>query len=87
MAEVLQLVGAALILGAFVPVQLRLRSTSSPTVAALNLVGSILLAIAAAMNSQLGFLVLEICWAIATVWSVATLLAARRRGPGATSVS
>jgi hypothetical protein len=47
----------------------------------LNLVGSTVLAVLAAHEMQLGFLLLESCWAVMSAWGLAQVL----HGRGATA--
>jgi protein-S-isoprenylcysteine O-methyltransferase Ste14 len=80
-AQAAQIVGALLVLSGFAAVQFgRLRSDSPPYLA-VNLAGSCVLAVLAAVQSQYGFLLLEGVWAVVSAWSIvrsATL--ARRMG-------
>jgi hypothetical protein len=62
MAIALQLVGAIAILIPFAYSQVRPLATTSPAYLWPNLIGSILLAILAAADSQWGFLLLEGAW-------------------------
>jgi membrane-bound ClpP family serine protease len=69
-SQVLQVVGAILILVAFVLVQLGRLRTSAVSYLWLNLVGSAILAVLAALGSNWGFLLLEGVWAIVSAWSL-----------------
>lgn len=66
-----------MILVAYAAAQAGRWSTSSPRYLVLNEVGSIILAVLAAMSENWGFLLLEGVWAIVTAWS---LLKLRRVG-------
>jgi len=57
-------VGAALILSAFVLAQLGRLATASLTYLVLNLLGPATLAVAAAVDGDIGFLLLEGVWAV-----------------------
>lgn len=76
--QLVQIAGALLILSAFVLAQMRRMETSSRSYLALNLAGSIVLAILAGLDRDLGFLLLEGVWAVV---SAAGLIASLRGGP------
>lgn len=75
MDQVIQIVGALLILAAFTAVQLERMRPESRLYLALNLAGSVILAVLAVAASQWGFVLLEGVWAIVSAWG---LLAASR---------
>jgi hypothetical protein len=75
MDQVVQIVGALLILAAFTAVQLERMRPDSRLYLALNLVGSAILAVLAVVAQQWGFVLLEGVWAIVSAWG---LLAALR---------
>lgn len=77
MEQLVQIVGALLILTAFALSQWKRLDQNSITYLLLNLVGSVILAVLAAAEHQWGFLLLEGAWAIISLAS----LVARRRGP------
>jgi hypothetical protein len=79
MDQVVQVFGSLLILAAFAAAQRGVMSPSSRTYLVLNLVGSVILAVLAAYEKQLGFLLLETCWAIVSGWGLLQQL--RRGGP------
>jgi hypothetical protein len=64
MDQLVQVLGSLLILAAFMAAQRGWLSTSSPSYLSLNLVGAAILAVLAAHERQLGFLLLEFCWAL-----------------------
>lgn len=70
MDDLLQLIGALLILVPFAAVQLGRSSPASIGYLALNLVGSLLLAVLALADSQWGFLLLETVWALVSAWGL-----------------
>jgi hypothetical protein len=76
MDQVIQVVGALLILTAFTAVQMDRMRTDSRLYLALNLVGSAILAVLALIGSQWGFVLLEGVWAIVSAWSLAAALRA-----------
>lgn len=72
MDAILQIVGAIMILIAFVMAQMRRMSPHSFSYLMLNFVGSALLGVLAARGQQWGFLLLEIVWAavsLAGLWN------------------
>jgi hypothetical protein len=77
MDQVIQIVGALLILTAFAAVQFERMEPNSRAYLVLNLVGSAILAVLAFISSQWGFVLLETVWAIVSAWSLAALLRAR----------
>jgi hypothetical protein len=78
MDQIVQIVGALLILAAYAAAQFRYLDQDSGTYLVLNLFGSVILAVLAARESQWGFLLLEGVWALVTAWS---LIRVARPGP------
>lgn len=74
MDQVIQIVGALLILVAFGAVQFERMRPDSRLYLALNLVGSAILAVLAVIAQQWGFVLLESVWAIVSAWGLARLL-------------
>ena len=74
MEQLIEVVGAVLILSGFVLAQLGRLATASLTYLALNLVGSGILAVVAALDGDTGFLLLEGVWAIVSGFGIARLL-------------
>jgi hypothetical protein len=70
MDQVIQIVGALLILAAFTAVQLGRMRPDSRLYLALNLGGSAILAVLAILASQWGFVLLETVWAIVSAWGL-----------------
>ena len=75
MEQAIQIVGAVLILIAFIAAQRGAMSPQSRTYLVLNLVGSLILAVLAGLDGDLGFLLLE------TVWAIVSLLGLVRSAP------
>jgi membrane-bound ClpP family serine protease len=78
--QVVQVVGALLILVAFAGVQFGRVDPRSLTYLWLNLVGSAILAVLAYVESQWGFLLLEGVWALVSAHGL--IQASRSRRPG-----
>jgi hypothetical protein len=77
MAQLVQVLASLLILVAFVAAQRGSLSQASRAYLVLNLVGSAVLAVLAAHERQLGFLLLEASWAVVSLMSLL-----KRREPG-----
>jgi hypothetical protein len=75
--QIVQVVGALCVLAGFAAAQFGLLRLESVTYLLLNLVGSAVLAVLAAVDAQLGFLLLEAVWALVSAWSLAKLYANR----------
>lgn len=76
--QVVQLVGAVFILSGYVANQVGALATDSLRYLALNLIGAAILATLAAIDGQVGFLLLEGVWAV--VSASALLQGLRRSG-------
>jgi hypothetical protein len=74
MDQVIQIVGALLILAAFAAVQFDRMRPDSRLYLTLNLLGSAILAVLAVAAAQWGFVLLEGVWAIVSAWGLARLL-------------
>jgi hypothetical protein len=73
-AQVIQIVGALIILGAFTASQLGELPSDSRLYLALNVVGSVILTILAVIEGQIGFVLLEGVWAAVSAWSLFVIL-------------
>ena len=74
MEQILQIAGAILILVAFAANQRGTMSPQSVTYLTLNLVGSLVLAVLALLDEDLGFLLLETVWAIVSAYGLFKVL-------------
>lgn len=70
MEQLVQVAGAILILIAFAAAQFGHLDQRSVSYLVLNLVGSAILAVLAAIERQPGFLLLEAVWALVSLWSL-----------------
>jgi hypothetical protein len=72
--QLIQIVGAVLILAAFAAVQFDRMRPDSRLYLALNLAGSAILFVLAIVAAQWGFVLLEGVWAIVSAWGLAKAL-------------
>lgn len=79
MDQVIQIVGALLILAAFAAVQFDRMKPDSRLYLVLNLVGSLILAGLAVHEQLWGFLLLEGVWALVSAWGLVELLSNSER--------
>jgi|CXWJ01.1.fsa_nt_gi hypothetical protein len=85
MGQTIQVAGSLLILIPFVLGQFGRLAPTSPVYVASNLVGSLILAVEAALGRQWGFLLLEGVWAAVSAWALVAMIAARAK-PAQTDV-
>ena len=77
MDQVVQLIGAVLILTAFVLAQQRRLATDSVVYLALNAIGAGLLAVVAVLDRDIGFTLLETTWAVVSTTGLVRCLKGR----------
>jgi hypothetical protein len=81
LTQIVQVAGALLVLAAFTATQAGVMDTRSVTYLVLNLVGSIVLTVLAAVEGQYGFLLLEAVWALVSAWGLWRLVLGRGAMP------
>ena len=77
MDQAVQIAGALLILAGFAGTQYGRLATDDKLYLVLNLVGSAILAVLAAIDHQWGFLMLEAVWALVSAQSLAAVMLKR----------
>ena len=78
MDQVVQLIGAVLILAAFMAAQQRRLATDSAVYLALNAAGAALLAVVAVLDRDIGFTLLEATWTVVSTIGLVRCLKGRR---------
>ena len=79
--QVISVIGALLILGAFAANLLQWMNTSNVWLLLMKLVGSAIFLVVAVIDQQLGFILIEGAWALVSLWGiVATLRGGRSSG-------
>ena len=83
MLQVISVLGALAILGAFAANLFGLIQPSNLWYSVANFLGSAVLTVIAVIDQQLGFLLLEGTWALVSLWGIFSALRGRRAPPGA----
>lgn len=81
MWDIVQLIGAVLILAAFLAVQFDRIRERALSYLVINVIGSGLLGITAVVTGNWGFVLLEGVWAVVSAAGIGVWLARRRTGP------
>ena len=74
MLQLVSVLGALAILLAYAANQFRLIGPMNLSYALLNFVGSLVLAVVAMIEVQWGFILLEVVWALVSLWGMITIL-------------
>ena len=77
MDQVIQLVGAVMVLAAFIAVQVGRMAPQARSYLVLNLLGSVLLLVTAVADGDAGFILLEAVWAGAAAYGLVRRRSAR----------
>ena len=83
MLQMISVLGALAILGAYAASQFGLADTSKLSYQVANLLGSAVLTVVAVVDWQLGFILLEGAWALVSLWGIATVLRGGSTSPSA----
>lgn len=83
MDQVVQVIGALLVLAAFAALQLGYTRAHSRSYLLLNLIGAATLATLAVAEEQWGFFLLEGVWTVVSAWSLMRVLQGRAPTPAA----
>jgi hypothetical protein len=81
--QVISVLGALAILGAFAANLFGWIQPSNLWYSVANFLGSAVLTVVAVIDQQLGFLLLEGTWALVSLWGILSALRGRRVPPGA----
>ncbi len=81
MQEAVQIAGALLVLAAFVLGQCNLLAADSRAYLSINAVGSAVLTATAIVSAEWGFVLLEACWALVSLYGLVQTLRGAASGP------
>ena len=82
MLQLISVLGALAILGAYAASQFGLVDASKLSYQVANFLGSAVLAVVAVIAWQPGFILLEGAWALVSLWGIATILRGGSTSPG-----
>jgi len=68
--QVISLMGAGLVLGAYFALQRRVWTSTGNSYLWFNFLGALLLTVVAVVDRRLGFMVLEAAWAAISAWAI-----------------
>jgi hypothetical protein len=74
MLQIVSVLGALAILGAYIANQLRFIGPSNMSYSVMNFIGSTILTVIAVIEVQWGFILLEVVWGLVSLWGIITLL-------------
>jgi hypothetical protein len=83
MLQLISVLGALAILGAYAASQFGLVDASKLSYQVANFLGSAVLTVVAVVDWQLGFILLEGAWALVSLWGIVTVLRGRSASPSA----
>ncbi len=83
MLQLISVLGALAILGAYAASQFGLVDASKLSYQVANFLGSAVLAVVAIVDWQIGFILLEGAWALVSLWGIVTVLRGRSASPSA----
>ena len=83
MLQLISVLGALAILGAYAASQFGFADTSKLSYQVANFLGSAVLTVVAVIDWQLGFILLEGAWALVSLWGIATILRGDSASTGA----
>jgi hypothetical protein len=81
--QLISVLGALAILGAYAASQFGLADTSKISYQVANFLGSAVLTVVAVIDWQLGFILLEGAWALVSLWGIAMILRVGSTSPSA----